>query len=161
MKRDDIDLAVSALICERIRSLRDAYPNADSALQNWAKWSRDRRGIYPAGIVAPAIYNEAPTNKWEFDEPLDYNPYQHIHAAPEKGDRPEDEDYDERTAVALDERIHSPGGLSETLRSALEVAYVTRYTPEDRFHRLTNPPCQPDAFRERLETCLQFVARWA
>jgi hypothetical protein len=162
MKRDDIDLAVSALICERIRSLRDTYPNADSALQNWAKWSRDRRGIYPPGVVPPAIWDDAPVSKWSHDEELDYNPYQKLSIqTAEKGDRPEEEDYDEKTAVILDERIHGPGGLSETLRSALEVAYVTRYTPEDRFHRLTNPPCQPDTFRERLAECLAFVSRFA
>jgi hypothetical protein len=51
--------------------------------------------------------------------------------------------------------------LAEYERSVLEVAYVTRYTPEERFHKLTNPPCQPSTFRERLAACLAYVERFA
>jgi hypothetical protein len=155
-------VAESAMIVIAIRELQAKHHKAHEALQNWAKWSRDRRGIYPPGAVPPAIWNDAPVSKWEFEEELDYNPYQKLNIqTAEKGDRPEEEDYDEKTAVVLDERIHGHGGLSEYQRSALEVAYVTRYTPEERFHKLCNPPCQPSTFRERLGEALRFVERFA
>jgi hypothetical protein len=158
VKRED-QIAESAMIVIAIRELQAAHYQAHEALQNWAKWSRDRRGIYPPGVVPPAIWADAPINKWEFEEEPDYNPYQKLTmTAAEKGDRPEEEDYDEKTAVVLDERIHQ--GLAEYERSVLEVAYVTRYTPEERFHKLTNPPCQPITFRERLAECLRFVDRF-
>lgn len=159
MKREDA-IAESALICEAIRELQSLHHDAHQALQNWAKWSRDRRGIYPPGVVPPAIWDDAPTSKWQFEEELDYNPYQRINlVTAEKGDRPEEEEYDEKTAIVLDERIHE--GLGEYERSVLEIAYVTRYTPEDRMHKLCNPPCQPSTFKERLGECLRYVSRFA
>jgi hypothetical protein len=159
MMREDA-VAESALITQAIRDLQDRFSKEHQALVNWSKWSRDRRGIYPAGITAPAIYDQAPTSKWEFEEP-DYDAYHRIHmVAAEKGDKVEEEEYDEKTAVVLDERIHGPGGLSEAHRSALEVAYVARYIPEDQMHRKCSPPCQPHGFRERLEECLRFVGRF-
>jgi hypothetical protein len=160
MKREDA-IAESALIIQGIRDLQSQFHAAHEALANWGRWSRDKRGIYPPGVVPPAIWNDAPVSKWEIEEEPDYDPYKKILTVAEKGDRQEEEDYDEKTAVMLDERIHGHGGLSESLRSVLEVAYVTRYTPEDRMHRLCTPPCQPHAFRERLAECLAFVSRFA
>jgi hypothetical protein len=159
MMREDA-VAESALITQAIRDLQARYYTAHAALANWGRWSRDRRGIYPPGVVPPAIWNDAPVSKWEIEEEPDYDPYKKILIVAEKGDRLEEEDYDEKTAVMLDERIHGHGGLSESLRSALEVAYVTRYTPEDRMHKLTSPPTTASGFRERLSACLVYVSRF-
>jgi hypothetical protein len=159
MKREDA-IAESALIIQGIRDLQSQFHAAHEALANWGRWSRDKRGIYPPGVVPPAIWNDAPVSKWEIEEEPDYDPYKKILTVAEKGDRLEEEDYDEKTAVMLDERIHGHGGLSESLRSALEVAYVTRYTPEDRMHKLTSPPTTASGFRERLSACLVYVSRF-
>lgn len=153
------DLDPAQIERHMIRELQGRFPDEHQALANWAKWSRDRRGIYPAGVTAPGIWQEAPTSKWELDDPEAYEPHIPMIAAA-KGDRPEAEDYDEKQAVMLDERIHGFGGLSESLRSVLEVAYLTRYLQEDRMHRFCHPPTTHSGFRERLEECLRFVARW-
>lgn len=154
------DLDLEEIERHLVREVQGMYPKEHQALINWGRWSRDRRGIYPAGVTAPSIWQDAPTSKWEFDDdPEEYSPHIPIVAAA-KGDRPEGEDYDEKSAVALDERIHGYGGLNETMRSVLEVAYLTRSVQENRFHKLCNPPCQPATYRERLEDCLIFVSRW-
>jgi hypothetical protein len=153
------DVDQEEVIRLELRELQGRYPREHQALINWGRWSRDRRGIYPAGVTAPSIWQEAPSSKWEFEEPEAYEPYIPVVAA-QKGDRPETEDYDEKTAVLLDERIHGYGGLNETLRSCLEVAYLTRTVQENRFHRLCTPPTTPSGFRERLTECLVFVGRW-
>jgi hypothetical protein len=158
MMREDA-VAESALITQAIRDTQEQFPDEHRAYQNWAKWCRDRRGIYPAGTTAPSIWQEAATSKWEFDEPEAYEPHIPMVAAP-KGDKPQAEDYDEKLAVALDERLHGPGGLSEAQRSVLDVAYLTRYLQEDRFHRFCSPPTTPHGFRERLEDCLKFARKW-
>lgn len=158
MKRED-QIAESALIIQGIRELQSTHDRAHQALMNWAKWSRDRRGIYPPGVVPPAIWNDAPVSKWEHEE-IPEKTERQVLQAPEKGDRPEEEEHDEKSAVILDERIHAPGGLPEYLRSVLNVAYITRYTPEDRFHKLVIPSCQPSTFRERLAEALRFVGRF-
>lgn len=156
------DVDQDAIERELIRALQDLYQAEHAALIQWGRWSRDRRGIYPPGVVPNPMWDAAPTSKWQFDAPEpeaeEYRP--HIPFVAEKGDRPEDEDYDEKQAVALDERIHGPGGLGEALRSCLEVAYVTRYVQEHRFHRLCSPPCQPETFRDRLAECYAFVSRF-
>ena len=160
MKRDDIDLAVSALICERIRALRDHYPKADDALENWGRYSRDRDDR-PAWIVSPSWPHQVDSSKWDIEDEGGYATRIEYAHPPERGDRAEPEPYDEGRARDLCDRMHRPGGLPDYLLDVVKVVYYKRPAREDQMHQFCSPPCPPDAFRERLETCLQFVARFA
>jgi hypothetical protein len=75
-----------------------------------------------------------------------------------KPERPQ-EDYEEKAAVVLDERIHAAGGLGIEIRKAIRTAYIDGGPREGRWHVYANCPT-PDAFMERLEVALRFVRRF-
>lgn len=161
MKRDDIDQ--SEIERHLVREVQGMYPKEHQALENWGRWSRDLRGVYPADIKPSRIYSEANREDWDKDGygdvALTDEMKERLLAGDRKAERPEEEPHDPKTAAALDERIHGQGGLPDYLRSILRTAYVTREVPEHQFHKLCNPPCMPATFRERLEDCLIWTGR--
>lgn len=154
-QREQQALAVSILI-GRIRTLQSMYWDAHQALTNWGHWSADRRGIFPTQ-APPAMWDQ-----FKRDEREDYGdeqpPAVTAEAALPKAEAAPRPEYDERSAVALDERIHGYGGLPLEMRVAMRVAYVSREVPEEQFPRFTG--CSEDGFCERLEHCLRFVGRF-
>ena len=155
MKGDSVDM--SEVFTAQVRALQAMYPEAHEALVNWGRWSRDRRGIFPA---------EGRTHIWDaFDraewDRTGYGDQEADEQRLEVGDRKAErleEEYDEKAGFDLDERIHSPGGLPDYLRLVIRAAYVTRETPEDQFPNMCG--CTPQAFMERLEMCLAFTGRF-
>ena len=147
---------LSEVFTAQVRGLQAIYPEAHEALKNWAAWSRDRSGIFPAGITAPSLWDQ-----FKRDENEDWGeeqPQVQVPEAPVKAEAAEKQPYDERAGVILDERIHGPGGLPEYQRLVLKVAYVSTALPEDQFPRACG--CPPHAFTERLEAALRFVGRF-
>jgi hypothetical protein len=142
------------LLTLRIRALQDMYASAHASLLGWGSWSLDLRRVYPEEIAAPTIYNQG-----KRDETEGYGDWQ---GAPIKlpvapiAIPAERKHYDERAAVILDERIHSPG-VPTFVRHVAKIAYVNHEIPEDQFPRLAG--CTEDAFCERLEHLLRFVQR--
>lgn len=154
-QREQQELAVGILI-GRIRGLQAAHREAHAALTNWGHWSADRRGIFPV-LKPPSVWDQ-----FKRDERDDYGEEQAAAVSAEK-QKPKAEgiprpEYNERQAVDLDERIHHPGGLATEMRYTLRAAYVTKEVPEHQFPRMVG--CSDDAFCERLEACLSFVARF-
>ena len=159
MKRD---IAEAEITRARIRALQAIYPQEHAALLNWARWSRDRHGIYPAGVVGGeqmweegALYGqkEVMFKRLEAEEAREAI----ADGREARAERAEREEYDERAGEDLDQRIHNSHDFSAYQRDILRVAYVSRETPEDQFPR--HAGCTEDAFCERLEGCLRFVSR--
>ena len=159
MKRD---IESDQIEREMVRALQAMYPESHQALTNWGKWIADCRGIKPAGIVSPGYWQDAPTSKWEHDE-TDTGPMFRVELGPiEKGDRPEEEPYNQGKAETLHDRMFLHGGLPEYLKSVVEVSYGPRHRnmEEDQFHAYCVPSCLPETFRQRLEDVLIFVGRF-
>lgn len=148
-------LAVGMLV-GRIRGLQSIHHAAHQALVNWGHWSADRRGIFPT-MAPPVMWTQ-----FKPDEREDYGeeqaPAVTSEAKEAKAEAAPRAEYDEKSAVALDERLHGHGGLPVDMRIALRVAYVSREVPEEQFPRFAG--CGEDAFCERLENCLLFVGRF-
>lgn len=150
-------LEESAILTARIRALQAIYKPEHDALCNWAKWSRDERGIRPVE-ARTSIYdqmNEDDRAGWgeETDQPPIYRLTVRV-----KSERPEEENYDLKSAEILDERIHGNGGLASEIQHLLRIAYVTRDVPEYQFPNRCS--CSWDGFCERLEEALRFVSRF-
>ena len=154
MLKESLDLDTA-----RIRALQAMYPEAHLSLRNWGIWSADRRGIFPT-LTKPGLWDQF--KRSELDEYGEVKDDKETNVVPirqeVKSEAAERLPYDERTGCALDERIHSAGGLPLEVRIALRVAYVSRETPENQFPRFSG--CGIDAFCERLEMALRFAARF-
>lgn len=152
MKPNDLDQQELEAI--RIRALQDRFPVEHEALLNWGAWSRDRKGMYPA-LSQPKMFEQ-----YVHDETEGYGeesePAYTENVVMVKAER-EEETYDEKSAIALDERIHQ--GLAEYLRIALRTAYVDGGPREGRYYVYANCPT-PDAFLERLQAGLAYVGRF-
>lgn len=150
-------LAVGVFV-GRVRALQAMHFAAHQALVNWGHWSADRRGIFPT-MAPPAMWDQFKRDENEsWGEEPDKLPEQTGEAAIRKAEAAPRAEYDEKTAVMLDERLHGYGGLSTMVREALHVAYVSREIPEQQFPRLAG--CTEDAFCERLSEALGFVERF-
>ncbi len=155
MKRD---LQDSEIIRARIRALQAIYYTEHSALCNWAKWSRDRAGIFPPGVTPPTMWAEALVSKFgDFADEKDMDGREIVEQTEAKAERADREEYDERAGEDLDQRIHNAHDFPAYQRDILKIAYVSREVPEDQFPRLAG--CTEDTFCERLEGCLRFVSR--
>lgn len=160
MKIADVDTAELERI--EVRAIQGLYPEAHQALENWGRWS------YWGDIGRPKDarnhqFDEAQKSKFDdFGEEKEYDAAERYqpNIVIVRAERVEEEPYDEKAALVLDARIHGPGGLPDYLKSIIKAAYYWREIPEDQFHLHCNPPCQPSTFRERLEDCLIFVARY-
>lgn len=151
---------VDSVFTAQIRALQGIYPEAHRALINWGAWSRDLRNVYPPGVVVSPTWREALPSKFgDFADEDEEGVGRNDHVEPAKAEALEREPYDELAGRNLDERMHGPGGLSVEVRVAMRVAYLSRETPEEQFPR--HAGCNHDAFRERLETALRFVMRFA
>lgn len=151
LERQELEIA-------RFRALQAIYAEAHAALVNWGKWSRDERGIRPVE-ARTSIYDQIKEDDragWA-DEDDAQKPVYRI-TVRVKADRPEEESYDLKSAELLDIRMHAPGGLSETVRHVLRVAYVWRDIPEHQFPNRCS--CGWDGVVERMEEALRFVGRW-
>lgn len=137
----------------RVRGLQAIYPEAHQALCNWAAWSRDRAGIFPAQIVPPPTWNEATSGLPEGYAEEETRADDGLQA---KAERAEQEPYNELQGAALDQRINS-GMLCPEVARSLVIAYVWTI-PEYQFPARAG--CLPDHFCERLETGLKFASRF-
>lgn len=143
----------------RIRDLQGSFYKEHRSLIQWGLWSGDRRNIFPkkAGCSLGPFYK--PEAGEEYGDPDKDQPARAELLEPHRSISKDRIPYDEKTAVILDERIHSPGGLGIEVRRSLKVAYVTREVPEAQFWKLSG--CShPDHFIERLEAALRFVRRF-
>lgn len=140
----------------RVRALQEIYADSHAALIHWGDWSWDRRGIFPT-LAPPAMWDQYQNNendRLEDDElpiPIQLPVKAKAEPAPTR-------DYNERIAVALDERMHGPGGLPDYIRLVARTAYVSREIPEQQFAKLCG--CTDDAFCERLEALYVFARRF-
>ena len=143
----------------RIRALQSIHATAHAALLNWGAWSRDKRGIFPT-VAPPGVWDQFAPNPADIEgwASSDAPPAEPPTDAPAKREAPERPPYQERPAIVLDERLHHPGGLCVETRHVLRAAYVSEEIPEDQFHTMCG--CSTDAFCERLESALLFVARF-
>jgi hypothetical protein len=151
--RERIALA-EGIIVGRIRGIQSFHYKAHKALVNWGYWSLDRADIYPR-LKPPSVWDQ-----FKRDENDAYGeeqaPAVSVERAPVRAERADKPKYDERLAIALDERLHGYGCPSVEVRQCLKAAYVTREVPETQFPKLCG--ITEDAFCERLETALLFVA---
>lgn len=155
---DMTELDFEAIFVNRVRDLQGRHSAAHVGLVNWGKWSNDRGGIYPPDIVPPRLWNEYQSSKWTADE-IDEEAGRAEQHEPAKAERAEREPYDELSGRSLDARINERGVLPEFVKDALVIAYGARgYLPEGRY--TTQAACSHDAFLERLEAGLKFVARF-
>lgn len=141
----------------RIRALQAMFAVEHAALRNWGAWAADLAGIYPS-ISRPHLWEQfdrrgADKDGWGVEQEPQ------VKESPVKAEPAEKRAYDEKLAVMLDERMHSPGGLPDYVRLAIRTAYVSHEVPDDQFPRLSG--CTLDAFCERLEGALRFVGRFA
>lgn len=152
------DLDHAAIETQRIRDLQSRFHVEHAKLANWGLWSGDMRGVYPV-MKPPSVWNSfkrSLVEEWG-DEPgveSEFGRYTEV-----KAERVEQKDYDEKAAIALDERMHSPGGLGEEVRVAIRVAYMTKELPEYQMPRHSG--CGIDAFLERLEVAYLFARRFS
>lgn len=158
MKRD---LSDTEVFTARVRALQAIYAPEHGALQNWGAYSRDRYGIGPKdgrnGMWDQFSAANCDPEGWgeEVSDKAGFAPQ----TAAAKADPSEREEYDEKSARILCERLHGPGGINLEYRRVLKVAYVSRSVPEYQMPRLSN--CStPDEFCYRLECILQFTRRW-
>ena len=147
-----------AFDAQRIRGLQDHYPKEHHAFRNWGAWSSDRRGIFPKEKPGPlgGMFDRGGCDPEGWGEESERT--NNVILLPQKAERAERIPYDEKSAVLLDERIHSAGGLNVEVRKVIRVAYVTREIPEDQFPRFAG--CLIDAYCERLEAALLFARRF-
>jgi hypothetical protein len=143
------------LLTIRIRNLQSLYAKEHEALSNWGLWGWDRRGIFP-GMSPPSIWSQFCQSKVE--DWGDEQPAPVVLPVKAKAEPPPIPAYNERNAIALDERLHGAGGPAGFIRQVAKVAYVTREVPEEQFAKLSG--CTEDAFCERLETLLLYVRRF-
>jgi hypothetical protein len=153
------DLDMAAIESQRIRDLQGRFHAEHLALLNWGIWSRDVRGIYPS-IARCLIFDNFihdDTEGWG-DCSNEGNDRSQIENTPAKAERSEEEPYDEKSALELNDRINAPQ-LSECLKRVLRTAYVDGGSAEHRWYVYAD--CStPDAFLERLEASLNYVRRW-
>jgi hypothetical protein len=142
------------ILTAQIRSLQAIHNLAHTALVNWGAWSLDRRGIFPT--MDPPGW----TQQYRASEGEEWGEEQATKAVetPVKAEAPDRPPYNEKAAIELDERLHGPGGPNVEQRRAIKIAYCTRDIPEYQFPTLSG--CLADSYRERLEACLMFVARF-
>jgi hypothetical protein len=153
-----LNLAELDIETARIRAMQSMYGREHQALTQWGKWSGDRRGIFPRMAQAQPQYRHSEGEEYgEVTDP-DAARLARIAKVETRSTPMERHGYDEKLALILDERIHSPGGLDLEVRHCIRVAYVTREIPEGQFPRRSG--CNLDAFCERLETALRFVRRF-
>jgi hypothetical protein len=165
VKRDDIDF--DEIERHLIRELQGEHGKAHQALLNWAKWSRDRRGIFPSPNPPPsAIYDTFKRDEWDkegYGEIVEVSE-ERLAQGDIKADKQEVEPYDETAGTVLDERIHTQ--IAEYLRHAAKAAYLSPPSVrEDRFHlefrRISGISASHSQFREYLGQLLAMVGRFA
>lgn len=140
----------------RIRKLQEDHAAGHRALVNWGLYSRDRYKIGPKGTVSPKSFEKATSGLPEgYAEESDVALDDGIEAKAEMGYR---EPYNEQEAAILCERIHGPGGLSDTVRDCLAMVYIQIYVLPEKYPGYSG--CTPDAFCARLEEGLLFVERF-
>lgn len=154
-------LEEKVLDAARVRALQALYQKEHEALIEWGLWSLDRRGIYPT-LTNPSMWEQ-----FKRDGSEGYGAEKKLEPGEEdeanavylevKAERVEQQEYDEKLAIRLDELIHE--GLSEMVRQAIKTAYATREVPEYQFPMFSNCSTM-DQYCERLELSLLFVKRW-
>lgn len=158
-----MNVDMSEVFTARVRGLQAIYPEAHAALKNWGLWCLDLRGVFPGDIKPPRTYDVFDRGEWDRDgygdEVGSIAPPERLRADDRKAERAEDLPHDPKTAFALDERLHAPGGLPVEIRATIRWAYASREIPENQYPGLAG--CGPDAFCERLEAALQFAGRFA
>jgi hypothetical protein len=154
VKGERMDL--SEVFVAQVRGLQAIYAEAHAALLNWGAWSLDRRGIFPT--MSPPGWAQ----QYRASEGEEWGEEQATKAveAPVKAEAPDRPPYNEKAAIELDERLHAPGGPNTEQRRAIKIAYCSMDIPEYQFPSLSGCTSQ-DAYRERLEACLVFVARFS
>ncbi len=141
----------------RVRALQDMYHQAHQALICWGAWSRDRRGIFPAEIACPSLWDNFKRDETDAYGDEDAAPAEVPHETA-KAERADEEPYNELQGRSLDERLHWPGGPNQEIRRVLRIVYVMRDTHESLYPRAAG--CSHDAFCERLESGLLFAGRF-
>ena len=140
------------LVTAQIRALQGIYQEPHDAYENWGAWCRDR-------CIGPRMARQHLLDQHDGDTegygeegvPIETQ-------APAKMERPQ-ETYDEKSAAILDERIHSPGGLSVEVRRALRAAYVDGGPVEAKWYVYAGCAV-PGHLLERLETAYKFARRF-
>src|SRR5688572_19740637 len=104
MKRDVNEAEIER---EMVRAIQAMYPAEHQALENWGKWSRDRRGIFPAENPPPSpVYDTFSREEWDKqgygEAAKDAVSDQRLEASDRKAERAEDEPYDEKAGYELD-----------------------------------------------------------
>lgn len=141
----------------RVRNLQATYPEAHASLVNWGSWAADLRGVFPK-LQNPAMWHQFKQSEVEEWGEEKKEPERVVVPFPVKAESAPRRRYESKAAVILDERMHSPGGLSVEVRHCLRVAYVSHEVPEAQFARLSG--CTDQSFCERLEEALKFAARF-
>lgn len=135
----------------RIRALQDRFYPAHAALLNWASWCRDPQ-------IGPRLAKQHLLDAHDGDlEGYGEVPDEQLESVPGKPERRE-ENYDEKTANILDERIHGHGGICLEYRRLLRVAYV--YPPIEYQMPKFSGCHDLDEFCFRLTEILRFVSRF-
>jgi hypothetical protein len=147
-----MNLADFDVLTAEIRAIQGMYPASHAALTNWGAWCRDR-------CVGPRMARQHLLDQHDGDvEGYGEEDAQIETSAPAKMERPQ-ETYDEKSALILDERIHSAGGLSVEVRRALRVAYVDGGPVEAKWPVYAGCAV-PGHLLERLDVALKFVRRF-
>jgi hypothetical protein len=154
-----MNLADFDTLTAEIRAIQSLFPEAHAALQNWAAWSRDCAPASGRGIKPSPVFREYRSS--DYDEP-DTETEVTIVPAPVKAEAAEKEPYDQASAEILDDRIHGPGGLPETYKRTIRVAYYVRGIMERQMPYACGWKAgQEHRFMEDLSAALAFVRRFA
>jgi hypothetical protein len=152
-----MNLADFDALTAEIRAIQSLFPEAHAALVNWASWSRDCAPASGRGIKPSPVFREYRSS--------DYDEVEEVAAsveAPVKAEAAEKEPYDQTSAEILDDRIHGPGGLSETYKRTIRVAYYVRGIMERQMPYACGWKAgQEHRFMEDLSAALNFVKRFA
>lgn len=139
---------LSEVFTAEVRGIQALFPEAHQALLNWGRWCRDRVGIFPSGIVPPAIYESINRQEWDKDgygEEQD-EPQRLPTTETAKAERPDLDPYNEKEAIALDEFLHTR--FTWPYRRCLVVAYVLHDAHDYQYPSLSK--CTHSEFLERL-----------
>lgn len=127
------DLDWQAIYAQQVRDIQASNPLAHAALQNWALWSRELQGVFPA-LIPPSIWDLAkPGDRTDWVEaPADI---ERVEQAEVKAERLENRtSADARLGEEIDIRIHALH-FPPIWRRVVKATYFTRELPEYQMPR--------------------------
>lgn len=149
------------LFADQVREIQERYPRAHALLLNWAKWSRETRGIFPRVEVWSGWSMGLPIEEWGAAGAHGVeDTTRRKRSEPLKDVKPDPVDEGqslERQAIELD-IVLTCSDFPSVWRQVVKAAYCYKRVPlEEHAYPQEAGITNPDDFLAMFEACLEYL----